>query len=348
MMDKQKTLSYVGNMQQLASIHSVTYDEGQAKGLGAYQMRNGSMQMTILRDKALDISELSYKGVNISFLSKPGLQHKGQLSSDAGAGSIMGGFLFTAGLDNICTPAVIEDRQFPLHGHLRSIPAEHLSNRAFWDGEDYVLEVSGQMREAELFGENLLLTRKITTRFPSASFTIEDEIENQGFRDEPYFILYHFNFGFPFIDETCRILVPSGQVIPRDEVSSNNALQWQSMSQPIANESEYVYTHNTGSNAAGRTLVAVYNPSRKLGVSIEYDAEVLPHFLQWKTLGSGDYALGLEPANASVFGRQYHYDNDSLPMIRSQDRITSVITVTIIEGDDEYRILKEHIENITP
>ncbi len=348
MMKKQETLSYVGNMQQLASIHSVTYDEGQAKGLGAYQMRNGSMQMTILRDKALDISELSYKGVNISFLTKPGIQHKGQLGSDAGASSIMGGFLFTAGLDNICTPAVIEGRQFPLHGHLRSIPAEHLSNRAFWDGEEYVLEVSGQMRESELFGENLLLTRKITTRYPGSSFTIEDEIENQGFRDEPYFILYHFNFGYPFVDETSRILVPSGQVIPRDEISGTHADQWQRMGQPVANEGEYVYTHTTGSDADGRTLVAVYNPSRQLGVSIEYDTAVLPHLLQWKTLGSGDYALGMEPANASVFGRQFHYENDSLPMIRSQDRVKSVITVAIIEGEGEYRILKEHIENITP
>ena len=31
-----------------------------------------------------------------------------------------------------------------------------------WRGDDYVLEIEGQARQAVLFGENLLLTRKIS------------------------------------------------------------------------------------------------------------------------------------------------------------------------------------------
>ncbi len=38
-MNKSEILSYVGNMQQIASVRPITYDEGQAKGLGAYQIK---------------------------------------------------------------------------------------------------------------------------------------------------------------------------------------------------------------------------------------------------------------------------------------------------------------------
>ena len=46
------------------------------------------------------------------------------------------------------------------------------------------MELTGEMREAELFGENLVLRRKITSKLGEPSVRIQDEIENEGCEDE--------------------------------------------------------------------------------------------------------------------------------------------------------------------
>lgn len=346
-MKKHEILSYVGNMQQVASIQPISYTEGLAKGLGAYLIRNGDLSFTVMQDKCLDISQLSYKGINMSFLSKPGLQHKGQLASKEGVSSIMGGFLFTAGLENIGAPATIDNRKYALHGEMRSIPAEHVCAKASWVNDEYVLSLSGEVRESELFGENLVLNREISTKFPGKSFIIKDEIENQSFRDEAFLLLYHINFGYPFLTEHCDILIPSEKVVLRDDISKKHIAKWNHMEKPIPNEEEYVFLHTPPTNQDGNSIVGVYNTELKIGVSIEYDLEALPYFIEWKTLGSGDYALGLEPANGSVYGRQYHHDNKNLPMIHSFEKKTIELKIEILDGDEDYENLKALIKHIT-
>jgi O-antigen/teichoic acid export membrane protein len=79
----------------------------------------------------------------------------------------MGGLFFTCGLQNICGPCETDGVEYPMHGRLRTTPAEHLCSDAYWDGEDYVLEVSGEMRESHLFGANLVLRRKIRSVYGS-------------------------------------------------------------------------------------------------------------------------------------------------------------------------------------
>jgi len=343
-MKKHEVLSYVGNMQQVASIQPVLYTEGIAKGLGAYQIKNGDLSFTVMQDKCLDISHLSYKGINLSFLSKPGLQYKAQKTSQAGVSTIMGGFLFTAGFDNIGAPATIDGKEYDLHGNLRSIPAEHLCANATWLNDEYILSVSGEIRESELFGKNLLLRREIRTTFPGKSFIIKDEIENQSFHDEAFLILYHMNFGYPFLSEHCNLLIPSEHVVPRDAISKKHLDRWNHMDKPIPNEQEYVFIHTPSARKDGKSIVGVYNTELKIGVSIEYEPDKLPYFMEWKSLGSGDYALGFEPANGNVLGRQYHHDNKSLPMIHSFETRTFELKITILDGDADYEDLQTQLK----
>lgn len=51
-----------------------------------------------------------------------------------------------------------------MHGRMRTTPAEHAGADAYFDGDEYVISVKGEMREAELFGENMVLRRTIETR----------------------------------------------------------------------------------------------------------------------------------------------------------------------------------------
>ena len=235
---------YTGSIQQLAYARRICYDEGRARGLHAVEVCNGPMRFVIMLDKCMDISELSWRGEQMTFLSKPGLNGRNPFDTNGAEAqrSIMGGLFFTCGYENICAPYEDSEtgRRYPMHGRMRTSPAEHVSVSARWEDGRYVLRISGDIREAELFGENLLLHRTITTVYGSASIEICDEIRNEAFRDEPLLLMYHCNAGYPFLDENCRVLLPTDQVQPRDEVSAANIDRWRVMDPPADNAPEYV------------------------------------------------------------------------------------------------------------
>ena len=76
-----------------------------------------------------------------------------------------------------------------------------LSWDADWDGDDYVLRARGRMKQVSFHGEHLQLTREITAKLGENRFAIHDVVENLAGRPEAHMILYHFNVGFPLLDE---------------------------------------------------------------------------------------------------------------------------------------------------
>ena len=335
-MDKRELLRKTGSFQQLASIRTLSFAEGRAQ-TRAVELVNGPLRFTALADKCLDIAELSWRGVNFSFLSKPGLQGRNQYDThgDEALRSIMGGFFFTAGLENICAPCTIAGKDYPMHGRIRTTPAEHLCADARWEGEDYVLELRGEMREAELFGENLVLRRSLRTVYGQKSFTLTDEIENQSFRDEPLMLLYHINIGYPLLDEGTRLYLPTRGVTPREELSAPHAERWNVMDAPKDNEPEYVFIHDPIPDGEGRMSACVVNERLELGLRIGWDTKNLPFFMEWKSTASGDYVLGLEPANSSVYGRPWHEKRGELHHLAPLAAERNELVFTVLDGREE-------------
>ena len=114
-MKREDIYRHVGSIQQVAKVRPLTYTEGRAENMKAYEVKNGSLQFTVMGDKCLDITDVSYKGINISFLSKPGLTGRNHYDThgDEALRSIMGGLMFTAGLENICPPCTSEGKIIP-------------------------------------------------------------------------------------------------------------------------------------------------------------------------------------------------------------------------------------------
>lgn len=325
-----------GHLHQVADIVPVEYREGRADKMSAWQVKNGPLTFTVMKEKGMDLSELSYKGVNFSFLSKPGLQGRNQYDTNGQEAlrSIMGGMLFTCGLENICAVYEKEGQQYPMHGRIRTTPAEHTAVRTRWTEEGYEMELYGEMREAELFGENLVLKRTITTIWPKKEIRIRDVIENQGFREEPVMLLYHINAGYPLLDEGAEILIPAKETLPRDKEAERQLESWERMEAPEDNESEAVFLHDLETDQNGKTWAAVINPELELGFAVEFSKEELPYFMEWKSRASGDYTVGLEPANSSVYGRGYHEEQGTLHTIAAMECEVKELTIRILEGQE--------------
>lgn len=330
----------VGSMQQLAYVRPVTFREGRAAGLNAVEVQNGPMRYVVMTDKCLDVAELNYRGVNINFLSKPGLMGRNHFDTNGleAQRSIMGGLFFTCGYENICPPCEDEGVAYPMHGRMRTTPAEHVCSDAAWKDGAYCLTVSGEMREAELFGENMRLRRTIETVFGQKSITITDEIENCAYRDEPMLLLYHFNMGYPLLTEGAELVVPSKEARPRDELS--DVSRWSKMSLPIDNLPEQVFVHTLAYDKEGNTFCACVNDALELGFMLSFNRRYLPNFMEWKSMASGDYVLGMELANASVLGRleQKKY---GLPMLHAHETREIVIRASILEGKEEISCVRK-------
>ena len=337
MNDKRDLMKYMGSMQQAAYIRPLTYAEGRSTGLKAYEVKNGPLCYKLMADKCLDMCELSYKGVNFSFLSKPGLQGRNayDTAGDEAIRGIMGGMFFTCGVETICAPCTVDGVDYPMHGRMRTTPGEHLSADAFWAEDGYHLRASAEMREAALFGENMTLRRSIETVYGQKTVTLTDVFENQGYRDEPLMLLYHINLGWPFLDESLRLYIPTRKVTPRDAEAEGHEGEYDRMDPPKDNEPEYVFIHDLAPDADGSLRAVAVNEALGLGLEIGWNEANLPYFMEWKSTASGDYVIGLEPANSSVYGRPWHEERDTVHRLAPFATEKNVLTFTILDGQDE-------------
>lgn len=287
-MKRSDMLAHVGSMQQAAYVRPIEYQEGRTHGLKAVEVKNGPLRFMSMADKALDVALFEYKGENLTFLSKPGLNGRNQFDTNGQEAlrSIMGGLFFTCGFENICGPYSTPEGSrypagdYPMHGRIRTTPAEHVSSDAYWDGDDYVLEVSGEMREAELFGENMVLRRRIRSVYGKPSITVEDEVTNESFREEPLMWMYHCNFGWPLLAEGAQVVIPSRGATPRDDITAADVTPWNEIGAPEANKPESVYIHELAADADGGSFAAVVNRKLGLGVVIDFNVADFPHFME--------------------------------------------------------------------
>ena len=332
-MDRIEMLKYTGTMQQLAYSRQVTAQEGRANGTRLVEVKNDDMRFLVMADKALDVAALEYKGQTISFTAKPGLNGRNHFDTNGEEAirSIMGGLFFTCGLQNICGPVEVNGNDHPMHGRIRTTPAEHLCSDAYWDGDDYILEVKGEMREGHLFGTNLVLRRTIRSVFGSGKIEIIDEVENQTAEEADLMLMYHCNFGFPFLRPGTRLVLPTKSVKGREQWSQDHLDQWETIGAPIDGETEYVYIHELAGDENNHSFAAIVNDALGFGVRLDFDRNVQPYFMEWMSMKTGDYVIGLEPSNSIVYGRKYHEAEGTMHKIAPFAKETYHLSFTILK-----------------
>lgn len=307
----RELLRKTGNIEQLAFIRSAEYHDGAAEGLKVWQIQNGALRFAVAKDKCMDIPELSFQGINLSFLAKNGLT-SGAYTRDMAYSdkSVMGGMLFTCGTDNVGPGD--RERQLPIHGSLRFTPAKHTASKCCFDREGrYHLSVSGRMEPNGLFEGNIVLERTIETVFGSGKIRITDRFRNEGYHREAFMILYHYNFSYPFLDTCCELKLESEHTVLRERMGEEYS-GYSRIEEPLDGGKEKVFFHDVCAGPDGKVRLAVRNPRLGIEAALTYEKHVLPRLVQWSSMVSGDYALGLEPANCLVFGRGYEEEHGTL------------------------------------
>lgn len=290
-----------GHMNQLAGIRPVTYSDGRSAGLKAFQVWTGTgLAFDVLSDRCLDIGPCFFGGKSLSWQSSGGFAHPSYYEPEGmrWLRTFGGGLFITAGLDHFASPTVDNGEEFGLHGRAANLPAEQVNYRCAWDGDDYRLEISGQVRQARLYGENLLLKRRISTQLGSNAIQIEDEVINEAWNRQPHMIMYHFNLGFPLVGPDTELSFPKKKVTPRSELAAQHLDEHTRLASPTRGWTEHVFIMDAQAGPDGYATATIANRGIGLAASLRFRADTLPYLVQWKQLGQGDYALGVEPTNS--------------------------------------------------
>lgn len=280
-LDGGQPTAKVGSPEQLCMAQRAQVTDGRGNGARLIYVANGKLNFILSESNALDILRLWHEGTNIGFVTRNGLY-----TAPAGfMEAFPGGMLYTCGLDAI---GGVEGH--PIHGRLHSIPAELRELSADASGVRIVAEI----RDTALFGQDLLLTRTLTTAAGSDEVRIEDRIENRAFRNEEYCLLYHVNVGYPVVDAGARVVGDFTESRPRTEWAAHEMSKMLDVEPPVDNMEETCYFHLTHD---GR--MAVENGALGKRVAVASD---LHRFVQWKSRASGDYVIGLEPCTSWLDG----------------------------------------------
>lgn len=270
----------INNSEQVAYVRRYALTDGAAAGIKVVEVYNGVLRFLLNESKALDIMQLFHKGTNISYLSKNAFTKR----ETTFLKRFEGGMLYTCGIDVIGGQAGYED-----HGSFHNIPAQITKCECTEDK----ITIEAIIRDTELFGKNLVMKRRYETEIGSDTVTLFDTLINERYHDEGYSILYHVNVGYPMLDDGVKIQAETNKITPRNAWAEKHIDKAFDIEAPEDGKEETCYLLDMK-----KPQISVVN--KKLGkkLTLSYSEKMLPHFVEWKSMASGDYALGLEPSTS--------------------------------------------------
>lgn len=289
---------------------------GLSDGVDMVRLQCGELAVEVLPTRGMGIWKAWLGGEEIGWQSpNRGPVHPQfvPLSEPDGLGWLDGfdELLVRCGLESNGAPDFDAEKRliYPLHGRIANRPAHHVEVSA--DAELGELSITGVVEETRVHFVKLRLTSTLTLRLGEPAIRIRDQVQNFSGGAAEMQMLYHINFGPPWVDPGARFVAPVARVVPRDARAAEGIGTWNRYAEPQAGYSEEVYFLDLTGDREGMSQALLKNASQERGVSIHFNRSQLPCFTLWKnTITAADgYATGLEPGtnfpNRSTFERQH-------------------------------------------
>lgn len=306
-------LARVGRLDQVAGVQLVEAGDGAERGVRLLRFTTGSgFGFDVLVDRGFDVGRAWLGGWPLAWWSPVGLIGPG-LHDSAGIEwfrGFPGGLVSTCGLDHTLLGGADDSAAFNyphrktetygLHGRYTGLPARLAGYGTSWHGDECVLWAEGEVVQAAVFGEQLMLCRRIEADLGGTALRITDTITNLGATGCPHMLLYHCNIGFPVVDAGAELVYPAG---PGTCVSEASDPDYRELRGPCADFVEECYEHDMAADPDGMVSAAVVNRVAGLGVYQRYQRAAFPHHITWRQLGAGTYVVAMEPSTNRDAGR---------------------------------------------
>lgn len=338
----------ISNTAQLGGIETSVIDNGPGRGTRIAWINTGSgLRFKVVLDRAMDIADTFYNQHSIAWLSHVGITAPQPFSSSGleWLRTFGGGLLTTCGLSHVGGPENDEFGQRGIHGEISNLAAEIESIIQ----PDIVagklgMSITGLMKETQALGPNLELKRKISASLGESSIRIHDEVLNRGNTPVPHMLLYHFNFGWPLVDDGADIIW-QGDWKPREGNANrifthgNNYRKCPPPMDDHSGRGEEVAMIDIAADKNGWCKSGLYNDRLQFGVSIRFKKEQLPWLMNWQHWGKGEYVTGIEPSTNQLIGQAEAREKKELIFLAPGETKSYELEVKILTAQEEINSL---------
>ena len=109
----------------------------------------------------------------------------------------------------------VSETALNMHGLIANLPAKFVELQVVFS-DPIELVVIGVVEEAAPFFPQYRLTTRISSFVGSSKINISESVENFGGTPAEFQMLYHCNFGAPFLEEGSKLVIPALETAPRD------------------------------------------------------------------------------------------------------------------------------------
>ncbi|MBB5282893.1 galactose mutarotase-like enzyme [Rhabdobacter roseus] len=337
----------IGNSHQLGGIETAVLDNGAGRGTRIAWVNTGTgLRYKVVLDRAMDIADAFFNQHSLAWLSHLGITPP-QPFSDKGIDWLRtfgGGLLTTCGLTHVGGPESDQYGERGLHGEIGNLPAE-IESIVQPDPRAGKLDMSitGIIRQTKPFGPSLELRRTISSTLGQASIRIQDEVINRGNTPAPHMLLYHFNFGWPLVDEGTQLLW-EGTWQPRNGPENatifregNNFRQCPPPLDDHLGSGEEVAIIDVAADAAGQSTCGLHNEKLGLAVALCFPKQQLPWLTNWQHWGRNEYVTGLEPGTHPPVGQARAREEGTLLFLEPGQKSTYTLELEVLTQTESIK-----------
>jgi len=355
----------VGDFSQLFGVELLSHCDGRERALRMLRFRTGSgLSFDVMVDPAMDLGGMTFRGIPIGWHSPTGFRSPWlhEVDAEDGLGWLrsFSGMMNSCGLDHImgATEDTSEHYCYPdrarvfhtLHGRISYQPARLTGYGERWDDDRCYLYAEGEIRQAAMYGENLILERRIEVEVGTDTVTFNDRVRNLGFYSTPHALLYHINLGWPVIDKETRLVAPIQSTPFRVHDPQATDIGPIEQADPQSRFFQQVYEHQVVAEDDGTARAALINdgfqtPAGEIGVALEiaYDGRAMPALFQWQNLQEGNYVVAIEPATVHGGSRSDWKERGELQILNHGDQRDYRLAITPHAGADAISALQARL-----
>lgn len=334
---------------------------GLSDGVDMIHVDNGELSYWICPTRGMGVWRGAYRGCQLGWQSPvqgpvhPSYVHRDELG---GIGWLQGfdEWIVRCGLNNNGAPAVDklldntgaeQSMSLPLHGRIANIPAHYVEVRVDLDSPT-TITIAGKVDEAMLFFPQLRLETRISTTPGSNHLTIFDHVHNPRSQPADLELLYHCNFGPPFLEANARFRAPVARLAPINHVAQQALDTWDVYPAPTPGVVEQCYLMDLLEDSKHQTLVLLHNADADKACALRFSKSQLPWFTLWKNPGalSDGYVTGLEPGTDFPNAKPFERKSGRLVVVPPHGTYDSELVVEVADTCEAVAALTSEIDRI--
>lgn len=344
-MTSQSWHDKISNSAQLGGIETAVLDNGAGRGTRIAWINTGSgLRYKVVIDRAMDIADAFYNRHSLAWLSHSGVTAPERFSNQGidWLKTFGGGLLTTCGLTHVGGPESDSYGIRGLHDQISNLKAEVESIiQPDPKAGKMDMSITGRVKQTQVLGPSLELKRTISATLGKATIQIHDEVINRGNMPAAHMLLYHFNFGWPLVDEGTDIIW-KGEWQPREGGLNNKIFRegynFRKCAAPLEEHNgtgEAVAFIDAFPDDLGLCTCALYNAQTGIAMLMRFQKKQLPWLTNWQHWGKGEYVTGLEPGTHPPIGQAKARESGQLIFLQPGETRAYDLEIEILENEAE-------------